>query len=282
MKQKNSKRTNKKNISINVFLGVILTTILVLLFSFLVLLFFSKNKNISYNIKDDTQEIIITTDKEHYSIGENIELYVKNRSTNSIYFEPCEYLDRFEKKIDGEWKESSNYRGENIYDESGFKREDNITNCEIQLPKDGVGIYRAVVQIYYECKSPGKNMCANSKIFYSNSFEIKNDDSFCEDKVLENCDGKRVSIIGTFITSKAHFLSNIENRIVEHQWAGGILIHGHGEMEEGKKYNVVGVIRKGGYRCGTNNENEQCMLDEKGMILPYPTKIEVEKNYPVK
>ena len=177
MKQKNiektNKKSNKKDIIINVFLGVILTTMLVLLFSFLALLFFPKNKNISYNIKGNTQKIIITTDKEHYNVGEDIELSVKNRLTNSIYFEPCEYLDKFEKMVNGKWRESFSYGGKKNYDEFGFKREDNITNCKIELPKEGAGIYRAVVRIYYECEGPGENMCANSKVFYSNEFEVR-------------------------------------------------------------------------------------------------------------
>ena len=285
MKQKNIKKRNnkskKRDTTDNIFFEVILMIMIIPLFSFLTLSIFSKSKNISYNVKSNTQKITITTEKRYYNTGEKIELSVKNKSINSIYFEPCEYLDKFEKKIDEKWRESFSYGGKKIYDEFGFKREDNITNCKIELPKEGTGIYRAVVRIYYECEGPGENMCADSKVFYSNEFEVvggKND--LCEDKVLENCDGKRVSIIGTFIISKAHFLSDIENREVKYQWAGEIMIDDSRGMKEGKRYKVIGIVRKGGQPCGMNNE--QCMLDEKGVILPYPTRIEVEKIYSIK
>ena len=285
MKQKNIKKINskskKKNIVFSIFLGVILMTIIVVLFSFSALLFLLENENIPYNVKSDTQKIKIATDKKNYSIGENIELSVKNRSTNSIYFEPCEYLDKFEKMVDEKWEKSSEDRDEKVYDESGFKKEDNITNCEIELPKEGAGLYRAVVQIYYECESPGRNMCANSKAFYSNEFEVKADDDFCEDKVLENCDGKKVSVTGVAVNSKTYFLSNLVERDVKYTWFEGIMIRdskspfSHVRLEDGKVYNIIGVISAGGGICGGQDRTEQCAGGS------YPTVIEVEKIHPI-
>ena len=228
----------------------------------------------------------ITTEKNVYRIGDKITLSVKNNSNSPIYFKPCEYLNNFEKRVNGVWVAEKGAVENEVYDSSNFKREESVTSCNVDLPKSGVGIYRAVVKVYYNCQIPGGNKCSNSKTFYSNEFIVKaadfplaidNKNDFCEDKVLENCDGKRVSVIGTFITSKAHFLSGIEDRIVEHQWAGGIIIDNPERMKEGGKYKVVGVIRKGGQPCGLNNE--QCMLDERGVVLPYPASIEVEKVY---
>lgn len=230
---------------------------------------------------DNKNSVEITTEKNIYKIGDKVVLSIKNNSENSIYFEPCEYLNNFEKKINNVWVSEKGAVENGIYDTYDFKKEENITNCSISLPKSGVGIYRAVVRIYYNCQIPGENMCSDSKVFYSNEFEVISDENdFCDDKVLENCDGKRVSVTGTFITSKAHFLSGIENRIVEHQWAGGIMVDYNLEVErmkDDKRYNVIGVIRKGGQPCGRNNE--QCMLDERGVVLPYPTRMEVEKVY---
>ena len=59
------------------------------------------------------------------------------------------------------------------YDNRAFRKEENITDCDINLPKSGAGIYRAVVEIYYDCQIPGREMCADSKVFYSNEFEVR-------------------------------------------------------------------------------------------------------------
>ncbi len=223
------------------------------------------------------------TEKNVYRIGDKIMLFIRNDSGNSIYFEPCEYLSNFEKKINGVWRSEKKIVEDKIYDSDNFRKEKSITSCKIDLPRSGAGTYRVVVRVYYNCQIPGENTCSNSKVFYSNEFKVIGDENdFCEDKILENCDGKRVSVTGTFIVSKAHFLSRIENRKVEYQWAGGIMINNSErmKMKEDERYKVIGIIKKGGQPCGLNNE--QCMIDlELGVTLPYPTRIEVEKVYSV-
>lgn len=234
---------------------------------------------------DNKNSVKITTSKTVYSSGNEVILLIKNNSNNSIYFEPCEYLNNFEKKVDGVWiNEKKNITEHQVYDSSNFRKEKSLTSCNVGSPRSGAGTYRMVVEVYYGCQMPGGDMCSGSKTFYSNEFKvIGGGNDFCDDKVLENCDGKRVSVTGTFVTSKAHFLSGIENRIVKHQWAGGIMVDTYNlkteRMESGKRYNIVGVIREGGQPCGM--DNEQCMLDERGVILPYPTSIKIEKIYPL-
>ncbi len=232
---------------------------------------------------DNKNSVEITTEKNVYKIGDKVVLSIKNNSSDSIYFEPCEYLNNFEKKINGVWVGEKNIIRNKVYDSNNFRKGESITSCSINLPKLGTGAYRIVVEIYYDCQMPGRDMCSRSKVFYSNEFKvIGGENDFCEDKVLENCDGKRVSVTGTFIVSKAHFLSRIENRKVEYQWAGGIMINNSErmKMKEDERYKVIGIIKKGGQPCGLNNE--QCMIDlELGVTLPYPTRIEVEKVYSV-
>lgn len=180
MKQKNKtkkaikqKKTAMRK-SANIYFEMILAIIIIPLFSFLALSVLGKNSSdLIKNILPSKSDIKVFTEKISYSAGENIELFIKNDSKESIYFEPCQYLNRFEKMADGRWIESSSYEGAKIYDESGFNREKNFVNCKIQLPKNGAGIYRTVVQIYYECEKPGESMCKNSNIFYSNKFEVE-------------------------------------------------------------------------------------------------------------
>jgi hypothetical protein len=158
----------------NIYFEMILAVIAIPLFSFLVLSVFSKNSPDFVNkILPIESDIKVFTEKAFYSAGENIDLFIKNDSGESIYFEPCQYLDKFEKMVDGGWIESSNYKGAKVYDESWFNKEKNFANCSISLPKDGAGIYRSVVTVYYKCEKPGESMCKDSDVFYSNKFEVK-------------------------------------------------------------------------------------------------------------
>ncbi len=177
MKQKNKIKKQKKTAtrkSANIYFEMVLAIIIIPLFSFLVLSVLGKNSpDLIRNILPSKSDIKVFTEKISYSAGENIELFIKNDSEKPIYFEPCKYLNRFEKMADGKWMESSSYNGAKIYDESGFKKGKNFASCKIQLPENGAGIYRAVVRIYYECEKPGEDACKNSDVFYSNEFEVK-------------------------------------------------------------------------------------------------------------
>jgi len=121
---------------------------------------------------DNKNSVEITTEKNVYKIGDKMVLSIKNNSSDSIYFEPCEYLNNFEKKIDGVWVGEKNIVEDKIYDSNNFKREESVTSCNINLSKLGAGIYRAVVEVYYDCQMPGKNMCSSSRDFYSNEFKV--------------------------------------------------------------------------------------------------------------
>ncbi len=172
-KQKKQKKTAIRK-SANVYFEMVLVIIIIPLFSFFIFSISGKNSpDFIKNILPIKSNIKIFTEKATYFAGENIELFVKNNSKELIYFEPCEYLNKFEKLVGGKWVESSSYEGAKIYDEFGFNREKNFVNCKIQLPENGAGTYRAVVQIYYECERPGEFMCKNSDIFYSNKFEVR-------------------------------------------------------------------------------------------------------------
>ena len=121
---------------------------------------------------DNKNSVEIATGKNVYKVGDEMVLSIKNNSGDSIYFEPCEYLDNFEKKVNGAWVSERNVIENKIYDSRNFKKEESITNCGISLPKSGAGIYRAVVKIYYDCQIPGEEMCSDSKVFYSNEFKV--------------------------------------------------------------------------------------------------------------
>ncbi len=229
---------------------------------------------------DNKNSVEVMTKKNIYRVGDEIVLSIKNNSNNSIYFEPCEYLDNFEKKINGVWVSEKSVVENGIYDSYNFKKEDNVTNCSVSLPKSGAGTYRAVIKIYYDCQTPGESMCSGSKVFYSNEFRvIGGENDFCEDKVLENCDKKRVSIVGTLSTLKS-FSLNVAGRHVNYTLGDNRIriIDSKGIFNKVEKsndnnmYRIIGVISAGGQPCGMYVQ--EC-FDKN------PTSIEVEKIYPI-
>jgi len=176
MKQKSIKKTNKKNKKkvggSNFFELIIVVIIILSLFSVLMLLFFLEIKNNSKNNKLKTQNISIMTDKEFYSSEEDIILFVENNSKEVIYIEPCIYQDKFEKKIDGMWQEVPIHNEERIYSELGFNRENRVKNCSVMLPSGEKGLYRSIIQVFYNCRKPGKEECQKYETFYSNEFNV--------------------------------------------------------------------------------------------------------------
>jgi hypothetical protein len=134
---------------------------------------FNVDKTYKKYYLENSKNVKIFTDKSVYSSDGSVTLVIANNSDRLIYFEPCEYLNNFEKKVNGVWVPVSKDENNKIYDKSGFNRKNNATECKIKLPQSGEGTYRINVPVYYDCQKPGKDMCQGSEIFYSNEFRIK-------------------------------------------------------------------------------------------------------------
>ncbi|MCK5412783.1 MAG: hypothetical protein KAI57_00215 [Candidatus Pacebacteria bacterium] len=173
MKQKPIKKPNKKKVVRNNFVELILLVIIILsLFSILMPLLFLNNNNTSQNVELKTQNILVTTEKNFYNSGEDVVLFIENNFNKSIYLKPCESQNRFERKINNIWYEISSTDKEIDYDKSGFNKEEKIVNCRVKLLSNEKGVYRSVVQAFYDCKKPGEEECRQSEIFYSNEFRV--------------------------------------------------------------------------------------------------------------
>ncbi|NOQ67882.1 hypothetical protein GQ568_00385 [Patescibacteria group bacterium] len=167
------KKKQQNSMNENIYFEVILMIILIPLFSFFVLSIFETNKVYRGHYSKDSKDVKILTDKNIYSLNDEIVLIVKNNSGEPVYFEPCEYLNNFEKKVVGKWVTENKIANSKTYNESDFNKRESITKCEIDLPKSGEGVYRTVVNVYYNCKKPGYDTCRSSEIFYSNEFEVE-------------------------------------------------------------------------------------------------------------
>jgi len=121
---------------------------------------------------ENVDKIFIKTDKSVYQLGGKIILAIENYTDRSIYSQPCEYLDNFEKYINGEWV-NLGIRHENVeYDRSGFNLSKKTTKCALSIPeKEGEGVYRFVVKVYHGCQEPEN--CIGAIDFYSNEFRVE-------------------------------------------------------------------------------------------------------------
>lgn len=101
---------------------------------------------------------------------------------------------------------------------------------------------------------------------------------FCDEKILENCDSKKIILKGDLKyipKGPIPILTNIENREVKYVWNGGVfLIWPNNEIPnilEGTSIAVIGKVFKGGQPCSPPGRPEQC-------LAPYhATQIKVEK-----
>ena len=170
-KQKNNLNKSNQPLDLVMALFMIFAAIFLILLLFIVKINYEAKKIYDNGYYTNIKSVEINTDKNIYTAGEKINLSIINNEKQLVYFKPCEYLNNFEKEIDKKWrKENITISDNNDYNQVSFNKNESITKCEIELPKSGEGIYRSVVQIYYNCAKPG--YCESSKTFYSNEFII--------------------------------------------------------------------------------------------------------------
>jgi len=152
--------------------------VITILFPFIVLFLVdvfdrSESRDNNLNARKYNNKVEILTNKNFYNPNDRLFITIRNNSKKTIYFEPCDYLNNFEKKLDGNWLTANTASDNKSYDKSNFeKRKRNNIICEIKMPESGMGIYRLVLQVYYNCKMPRGDMCKGSDVFYSNEFEL--------------------------------------------------------------------------------------------------------------
>jgi hypothetical protein len=202
--------------------------------------------------------IKVSLDKDSYNIGEKISLGIINSSDKAIYLEPCEQINVFEKKVNGEWilmGEANNNKS--LGQSDGFEKKSSNTSCQIGVPEYGSGIYRLVVPVFYNCSQANRYACEESEIFYSKSFEISVFEETC-DETVGDCDGEMVSISGTLEkVNDAYYLSNAAGyrdmiKLVNLASFPDL------ELEESGIYDVEGIFHKSSEVCA---DLGNCVVD---------------------
>ncbi len=116
-------------------------------------------------------------DKNFYRPDEVINLNIVNNTDESIYLAPCQYFNKFEKKILNEWQAVSFVacdRNEFLTDFSAAEIEKISKKAEesIAAEKLGKGIWRGVSLIYFGCQKAQTIRCESSQEIYTNEFTI--------------------------------------------------------------------------------------------------------------
>jgi len=136
------------------FIGILLALLLVLVFGFLL---------------KAPQEIIITTDRAEYNLGEELTMTIRNNLASNVCLSSC-YPYRLEKN-NGEWKS---------YPYEECKEPDLVESCvepnqtkglKLTIPAVASGLHRIAVPSCLDCQI-GEKFEENER-FYSNEFTIK-------------------------------------------------------------------------------------------------------------
>lgn len=114
-------------------------------------------------------------DKKVYAANDQISLIITNDSDKPIYLAPCQYFNKFEKKVSNKWQLpltlyncAAEYEaGANSFEKNSRQTEEKITAKQL-----GEGIWRGISTIYFGCKEAKVSSCKEKKAIYSNEFII--------------------------------------------------------------------------------------------------------------
>lgn len=180
-KKINQEPMTKLRFIISVLQGTIAVLTFTLLFTIYAAIVFlgHLNKIDIVKLSDQTNliqgQIIYNNDKTSYNTEEMINLNIINNSNESIYLVPCQYFNKFEKKVSDKWQAISLA----VCDETEFladfvsiekinkKAEDSIV-----AKKLGEGVWRGVSTVYFGCQKAQTTSCKNNQIIYTDEFVI--------------------------------------------------------------------------------------------------------------
>lgn len=120
-------------------------------------------------------QVIYSNDKISYLPEEMINLDIINNTDESIYLAPCQYFNKFEKKVSDKWQtvslavcdEAKTSADSDPIEKISKKIEESFTANKL-----GEGVWRGVSFVYFGCQKAQIESCLSSKIIYTNEFVI--------------------------------------------------------------------------------------------------------------
>lgn len=162
---------------------VIALTVMVIFSTYAMTIFFGTLKwvdksELKYRAVIPIEKITYHVDKDTYLLNDIIKFGIINNSNESIYLAPCQYFNRFEKKIAKGWQ--------SINIESCTETEDTSSTMDIEkvskklegtldAKKLGNGIWRGVSTVYLGCQKAQFASCQAKKTVFTGEFTISSD-----------------------------------------------------------------------------------------------------------
>lgn len=121
------------------------------------------------------QKVIYRNDKISYRTDEKIKLDIINNANESIYLAPCQYFNKFEKKITDKWQAvslASCGEADILADSASIEKISKKVEDTVMAKKLGEGVWRGVSTIYFGCQKAQTISCKNSQVIYTDEFLI--------------------------------------------------------------------------------------------------------------
>lgn len=166
---------------IAVLWGTIAAQIFILIFTvYATIIFIGNIKKIdiawsSYPSNLILQKVIYGNDKISYRTDEMINLDIINNANESIYLVPCQYFNKFEKKVSDKWQAVflvACDETEILTDSASIEKISKRAEASFMAKELGEGVWRGVSAVYFGCQKAETASCKNSQIIYTNEFII--------------------------------------------------------------------------------------------------------------
>lgn len=166
---------------INVLQGTIVVLTFTLLFTIYAAIVFLGHLNKIDVARSPNQinliqgQIVYNNDKTFYNVEETINLNIINNSNESIYLAPCQYFNKFEKKVSNTWQIVSLSECDGVgavAEISVIEKISKKVTESIMAKKLGEGVWRGVSRIYFGCQKAQIESCENGQIIYTKEFVI--------------------------------------------------------------------------------------------------------------
>lgn len=120
-------------------------------------------------------KVIYENNKIFYRPEELIKLNIINNTDESIYLAPCQYFNKFEKRVLNEWQAVSLAvcdELDNPADSGSIEKISKKAEESLEAKKLGEGIWRGVAVVYFGCQKAQTSSCTNNRIIYTDEFAI--------------------------------------------------------------------------------------------------------------
>lgn len=127
----------------------------------------------------NSMQIAYLNDKNFYYTNEAIKLNIVNNANESIYLAPCQYFNKFEKKLSDKWEAISLASCDNVNfsaDQASIEKISKKVEQFILAKNLGEGVWRGASTVYFGCEKAQAESCKKSQVVHTDEFVIAETD----------------------------------------------------------------------------------------------------------